>query len=93
MRKCTKYMRFCGSAVKGLCWLGLSGGLFAQAIVEYAAKSASSAAAGQDRGSLLGGCPLDSALISCINQHYPVAFKVAVVGLCVVGLMMFRKGR
>lgn len=54
----------------------------AQAAVEYAAKSATSALSGGGSSAHLGACQIDSTLIPCIKQFYPMRFFVVVAALC-----------
>jgi hypothetical protein len=66
----------------------------AQAAVEYAAKSASSALSGTGAGTHLGVCPLDSAVVSCVHRFYPAAFYFAIVVICVfLGALLHPKRR
>lgn len=66
----------------------------AQATVEYAAKSAAGAVSGGVSSAHLGACQIDSMLVPCIRQLYPVTFYVAVVAICVFLLiLMFPKRR
>ena len=65
-----------------------------QAIVEYAAKSSTSAVSGTSSAARLGACPVDSALLSCLSRNYPAAFQISVVVvvLC-VALYLLRPGQ
>jgi hypothetical protein len=73
------------------CLLSIASAAWAQAIVEYAAKSSTSAASGTSRAARLGACPVDSALLSCLNHHYPAAFQISVVVVCLsVALFLLR---
>jgi hypothetical protein len=67
---------------------------YAQAAVEYAAKSATSALSGAGRVAHVGVCVVDSMLVPCIRQFYPVTFYVAVAAICVLlGALMYPKRR
>lgn len=64
----------------------------AQAAVEYAAKSATSALAGGASSAHLGACRVDSMLVPCIRQVYPLTFYVAVAAIGVfLGALMYPK--
>jgi hypothetical protein len=77
-----------------LCALALAIAACAQAAVEYAAKSATGAVSGSGTSAHLGACRVDSTLVPCIRQFYPVAFYVAVAAVCVfLGSLVFRKSR
>jgi hypothetical protein len=65
----------------GLC---LATAASAQAIVEYAAKSAAGAGTRAGSDLYLGACPVDRALIPCVRQLYPVAFQIVVLSICVL---------
>ena len=66
----------------------------AQAAVEYAAKSATSALSGGARQAHLGVCPLDRTLVPCVKQFYPVTFYVAAGIICVLlWALMYPKRR
>lgn len=74
-----------------LCVLSIASAAHAQAVVEYAAKSATSAASGTSGGASLGACRVDSTVISCLRQNYPVAFQVVLVVICLlVAILIFR---
>ena len=74
-----------------LCALSVASAARAQAVVEYAAKSATSAASGTSGGASLGACRVDSTVISCLRQNYPVAFQVVLVVICLlVAILVFR---
>jgi hypothetical protein len=74
-------------------WLfvtGSSGVLYAQAAVEYAARTAISSVSGMR----LGACGLDSAFISCAQRSYPAAFYLAIIAICVgLGYLLYPKSR
>ena len=73
-----------------LCALSIASAARAQAVVEYAAKSATSAASGTS-GASLGACRVDNTVISCLRQNYPVAFQVVLVVICLlVAILIFR---
>jgi hypothetical protein len=76
-----------------LCALAIAIAARAQAAVEYAAKSAAGAVSGSGASAHLGACRVDSTLIPCIRQFYPVAFYVAVAAICVFLWSLFRKSR
>ena len=59
-------------------------GLFAQAIVEYALKSASSTLS-QATGYGIAGCYVDSALFTCLGRQYP---RTAILVVGVLGLLI-----
>jgi len=74
-----------------LCALSIASAARAQAVVEYAAKSATSAVSGTSGGASLGACRVDSTVISCLRQNYPVAFQVVLVVICLlVAILIFR---
>jgi len=76
---------------RSLCALSVASAARAQAVVEYAAKSATSAASGTSGGASLGACRVDSTVISCLRQNYPVAFQVVLVVICLlVAILIFR---
>jgi hypothetical protein len=77
-----------------LCALALATVARAQAVAEYAAKSATGALAGSGSSAHLGACPVDSTLVPCIRQFYPVTFYIVVVAICVfLGRLMYPKSR
>lgn len=77
-----------------LCALSIATAARAQAVVEYAAKSATGALPGSGSGVHLGACRVDSTLITCARQFYPVTFQIVILAMCVfAGTLMFRKGR
>jgi hypothetical protein len=81
-------------ALRSLSAVSLTSVAHAQAAVEYAAKSATSVLSGGGSGAHMGACPLDSTLIPCIRQFYPVTFYVAVAAICVLlGSLMYPKRR
>jgi len=69
----------------GLLFLALPLTLFGQAGIEYALKTGSSVAA--PGGSAIAGCPVDSALLSCLGHAYP---RAAIVGGIVVLSLILR---
>jgi hypothetical protein len=74
--------------------LALANAAYAQAAVEYAAKSASGALSGSGSDVHLGACRIDSTLITCVRQFYPVMFQVVIVAICVfAATLLFRTGR
>lgn len=74
--------------------LAMATAAYAQAAVEYAAKSSSSALSGSGGGARLGACPVDGTLLTCVRQSYPVVFYAATVAACVfVVSLLFRQGR
>jgi hypothetical protein len=76
---------------RSLCALSVASAARAQAVVEYAAKSATSAASGTSGGASFGACRVDSTVISCLRQNYPVAFQVVLVVICLlVAILAFR---
>lgn len=73
---------------------GFATSLHAQAAVEYATKSASSALSHGGAGIHLGVCPVDSAVVSCVHQYYPMPFYVGIIGICLLlGLLLYPKRR
>jgi hypothetical protein len=77
-----------------LCALSIATAARAQAVVEYAAKSATGALSCSGSVVYLGACRVDSTLITCAGQSYPVTFQIVILAMCVfVGTLMFRKGR
>ena len=74
--------------------LTLANATYAQAVAEYAAKSAAGALSGSGSGAHLGACRIDSTLIPCARQFYPVTFQVVIVAICIfVATFLLRKGR
>ena len=71
----------------------LTASLQAQAAVEYAAKGAGSALSNASDRVHFGVCPLNSSLIPCIHEHYPVPFYVAAALVCLVFWSLFRPKR
>jgi hypothetical protein len=71
-------------ALRYLWALTLATAAHAQAAVEYAAKSATSALSGGAKQAHLGVCPVDSTLVPCVRQFYPVTFYVAAAVICVL---------
>jgi len=77
-----------------ICALALAAAARGQAVVEYAAKSATSALSGSGSSAHLGACRVDSTFVTCIRQFYPATFYVAVAVICVfLGTLMYRKSR
>jgi hypothetical protein len=77
-----------------LCALSIATVARAQAVVEYATKSATGALTGSSSGVHLGACPVDGTLITCVRQFYLVTFQVVMLAMCVfAGTLVFRKGR
>lgn len=62
----------------------------AQAAVEYAAKSASSAVSTSGTAEHLGVCPIDGALVHCVHRYYPEAFYIGLAVLCLVFWALLR---
>ena len=56
----------------------------AQAIVEYAAKSAAGAASGAGSDFRIGACPVDAALIPCLRHLYPMPFQISILVVCIL---------
>ncbi len=54
-----------------------------QAVVEYALKTSGSAVATSGAGPAIGGCRVDSTLLTCLGESYPKATLV-VIGLLTV---------
>jgi hypothetical protein len=80
--------------LRSLSGLALATAAYAQAAVEYAAKSSTSAISRSGGSARFGACPLDAELITCMKQAYPVTFHVAVAAACVfVVTLLFRQGR
>lgn len=66
--------------------------LLAQAAVEYAARSAGSAILA--KGSFaIAGCPVDSALLTCLNHSYPRATILVGSAVCVFALWLLGGAR
>jgi hypothetical protein len=77
-----------------LCALSIATAARAQAVVEYAAKSATGALSGSGSGVHLGACRVDSTLMTCARQSYPVTFQVVILAMCVfVGTLIFGRCR
>ena len=64
-----------------LCLLAIPTTLLAQAVVEYALKSAGSATAVSGNATL-AGCRMDSALPTCLSHAYPQTTILIVVVVC-----------
>ena len=74
--------------------LAVTTAAYAQAAVEYATKSSSSALSGSGGSARLGACPVDGSFITCLRQAYPVTFDVAAVVICVIVFsLLFRRVR
>jgi hypothetical protein len=56
--------------------------LLGQAAAEYALRSAK--AISVDSGTAIAGCPVDSALLTCLGHSYPRTAILAAVVLCLV---------
>ena len=56
---------------------------YGQAAVEYALKSAGSAASASGAGAAIGVCRVDSALLKCLSRSYPKT-TIIVIGLLTV---------
>ncbi len=80
-------------ALRYLWGLTLATAAHAQAAVEYAAKSATSGLSGGARQAHLGVCPLDSTLVPCVKQFYPVTFYVGATVICVLLWALMRPKR
>ncbi len=59
---------------------------YSQAAVEYALKSAGSAVSGSGTGAAIGGCRVDSTVLTCLSRSYPKTF-IIVIGILVVILL------
>jgi hypothetical protein len=84
------------AALRLLFAVSLATAAFAQAAVEYAAKSSQSAMQGSSGGvAHVGACPVDSELISCLSHRYPMAFQGTILAVCAffVITMMTRNRR
>ena len=66
--------------------------MHAQAAFEYAAKAANSALS-KVGGVHLGVCRLDSAVVTCIQRHYPREFYFGVFATCVVVIIFLSSRR
>jgi len=66
--------------------------MHAQAAFEYAAKAANSALS-KVGGVHLGVCRLDSAVVTCIQRHYPREFYFGVFATCVVVIIFLSSSR
>ena len=65
----------------------LAASAHAQAAVEYALKSGSGALSGRAKEPLqLGACRVDSDFVSCVARAYPLGFRLAIVGICLIVL-------
>jgi len=83
-----------GTALRCLWALALSTIADGQAAVEYAARSAGSTLSANGSSVQLGVCQLDSTLIPCVRQYYPLTFYVAIAAVCVfLGGIMYPKRR
>jgi hypothetical protein len=77
-----------------LCAFALATAAQAQAIVEYAAKSATGALSGHGTAAHVGACRVDSTLVPCLRQFYPATFYVAVAAICIfLASLMYRNSR
>ena len=84
------------SVLRSLGGLCLATAAFAQAIVEYAAKSAAGAGAASGAGSdfAIGACRVDSSLIPCLRHLYPMTFQVLILVVCIfVGSAVMLRNR
>jgi hypothetical protein len=64
----------------------------AQAIVEYAGKSAGSAVSGSNSHTI-AGCPINSALLNCLNEAYPRMIILGGIAICVLVFWLFSGAR
>jgi hypothetical protein len=62
----------------------LSSCAYAQAAIEYAARTAGTSITNGSGELRLGSCPVDSSVLPCVQHYYPTAFYVAVVSVCLV---------
>jgi hypothetical protein len=68
--------------------------MYAQAAVEYAAKSAGAALGNTAARIHFGVCPLDSALVACVHKRYPATFYVALIVICFLfGKLLYPRRR
>ena len=56
---------------------------YSQAAVEFALRSSGSAVSGSGAPAAIGGCRVDSTLLTCLSRSYPRA-TIVVVGLVIV---------
>ena len=61
--------------------------VYAQAAVEYALRTGAAAASGTRDSLFIGACRVDSSFISCASRTYPTAFKLGLIGLCILIVM------
>ena len=59
---------------------------YGQAAVEYALKSSGSAVPASGAGAIIGGCRVDSTLLTCLSHAYPKTTIIVVVLLAVMFL-------
>jgi hypothetical protein len=71
---------------------GFPATVHAQAAFEYAAKAANSALSKVGEVHL-GVCRLDSAVVTCIQRHYPREFYFGVLATCVVVIIFLSSRR
>jgi hypothetical protein len=77
-----------------LCAFVLATAACAQAIVEYAAKSATGTLAAHGTTAHLGACRVDSTLVPCLRQFYPATLYAAVTAICILlATLMYRNSR
>jgi hypothetical protein len=59
---------------------------YGQAAVEYALKSSGSAVSGSGAPATMGGCRVDSTLLTCLSRSYPTT-TIIVAGLLAVMIL------
>jgi len=60
---------------------------YAQAAAEYALQSSRSAASASGAGATIGGCRVDSTLLTCLSHSYP---KTTIIVIALLALMILR---
>jgi len=60
---------------------------YGQAVAEYALKSSGSAVSASGGVAAIGGCRVDSSLLTCLNRAYP---KTTIVVIALLALMLWR---
>ena len=54
---------------------------YAQASLDYAARSVGSVMANGPGQLYLGACPMDNSVMTCVHQYYPTVFNFSVLGI------------
>ena len=79
---------------QGICALGFTTAAWAQAAVEYAARSAAGAVSATGGDFHVGACQVDRTLIACVSHLYPKAFQLVMLAICVfIGTVLMVRNR